>query len=183
MKFQNWSEIKEFSSVCTFSKKLTYAEKVGWWPAERFLLIWSQLITLWRTCLQVELNIFHEREARAVDFLCFLRQKRARERDGNERRRTLRKSNHDKPRGKGGGGGGAASIPCTFLNFLQRRRRLQRERQKVTCSSAKQQFRMCSILFPHFLFLHNHDAENFPIKNTTFWLRTSTRRQDQPIRW
>ena len=71
MKFQNWSKIKEFSSVCTFSKKLTYAEKVGWWPAERFLLIWSQLITLWRTCLQVELNIFHEREARAVDFYVF----------------------------------------------------------------------------------------------------------------
>lgn len=29
MKFQNWSKIKEFSSVFTFSMKLTYAEKVG----------------------------------------------------------------------------------------------------------------------------------------------------------
>ena len=31
------------------------------------------------TSLQVELNFVHEREARALDFLCFLRQKRARE--------------------------------------------------------------------------------------------------------
>ena len=31
------------------------------------------------TCLQVELKFFHEREVRALDFLCFLRQKRARE--------------------------------------------------------------------------------------------------------
>ena len=30
-------------------------------------------------CLQAELKFFHEREARAVDFLGFLRQKRARE--------------------------------------------------------------------------------------------------------
>ena len=45
---------------------------------------------------------------------------RARERDGNERRRTLRKSNHNKARGKEGGGGGAASIPCTFLNFFEK---------------------------------------------------------------
>ena len=30
------------------------------------------------TCLQVELKFFHEREAQAVEFLCFLRQKRAR---------------------------------------------------------------------------------------------------------
>ena len=64
-------------------------------------------------------QFFHEREARAVEFLCFLRQKGARERDGNERRRTLRKSNHNKARGKGGGGGGTASIPCTFLNFCE----------------------------------------------------------------
>ena len=28
-----------------------------------------------QTRLQVELNFFHQREARAVDFLCFLRQK------------------------------------------------------------------------------------------------------------
>ena len=33
-----------------------------------------------QTCLQVELIVFHEREARAVDFLCFLRQERARAR-------------------------------------------------------------------------------------------------------
>ena len=32
-------------------------------------------------CLQVELNFFHEREAWEVDFLSFLRQKRARERE------------------------------------------------------------------------------------------------------
>ena len=50
------------------------------------------------TCLQVELNFFHEREARVVDFLCFLRQKRARVAlepttgAGNEKPRTLRKS-------------------------------------------------------------------------------------------
>ena len=30
-------------------------------------------------CLQAELKFFHEREARAVDFLWFLRQKQARE--------------------------------------------------------------------------------------------------------
>ena len=32
-----------------------------------------------QTCLQVQLKFFHEREARALDFLCFPRQKRARE--------------------------------------------------------------------------------------------------------
>ena len=32
------------------------------------------------TCLQVELKFFHYREERAVDFLCFLQQKRARRR-------------------------------------------------------------------------------------------------------
>ena len=31
------------------------------------------------TCLQVELKFFHEHEAQGVDFLCFLRRKRARE--------------------------------------------------------------------------------------------------------
>ena len=36
---------------------------------------------LWNyICLQVELKRFHEREVRALYFLCFLRQKRARER-------------------------------------------------------------------------------------------------------
>ena len=34
------------------------------------------------TCIQVELKFFfYERKARVVDFLCFLRQKRARERE------------------------------------------------------------------------------------------------------
>ena len=51
--------------------------------------------------IEVELNFFHEREVRALVFLCFLRQKSARERKlalrattgtGNEKRRTLRKS-------------------------------------------------------------------------------------------
>ena len=31
------------------------------------------------TCLQVELKFFHEHKAQGVDFLCFLRRKRARE--------------------------------------------------------------------------------------------------------
>ena len=53
------------------------------------------------------LKFFHGREARVVDFLCFLRQKRTRERElttgtGNEKRRTLRKTRRSRKARKGG---------------------------------------------------------------------------------
>ena len=67
-RFLNWKCINEDISRQETSVNTTFPQlKVYKWG---HFTLWSRL------ALQVELIVFHEREARAVDFLCFLRQDR-----------------------------------------------------------------------------------------------------------